>query len=80
MKIYMKEPKPEESPTITLMWVGVIAALFKLIVADASIWGITFGSFSGADFALVVSPFLALYGHKRIIKNKRKSSLDSGED
>ena len=70
--IYLKEPQEGKSPTLTLLYIGVGAALLKLLIADSEIMGITFGPFSGADFALVVTPFLATYSHKRYIKAKQK--------
>lgn len=70
---YLKDPTTKEpSPTLTMMFLGVGAALLKLIVAGSTIVGIKFGEFSGVDFAAVVSPLFALYGHKRTVISKDK--------
>jgi hypothetical protein len=64
--MYLKDPTTKEpSPTLTMVFIGVSVALGKLLIAGSTVKGITFGEFSGADFALVVAPFIALYGHKR---------------
>jgi hypothetical protein len=77
---YLKDPKTNEpSPTLTLMWVGVIVALIKLLLADTTFAGIQFGSFSGSDFALVISPFVALYGHKRQVNAASENKKQKGE-
>lgn len=63
---YMQDPKTKEpSPTLTMMFIGVCVALLKLLLSDATVLGVHLSTFSGVDFAAVVTPFLALYGHKR---------------
>lgn len=74
----------EPSQTVTLMWLGVAVALLKLLLSGAEWNGLKAGEFSGADFALVVSPFLALYGHKKqgmakLEANRNKEQMDAPE-
>lgn len=68
---YLKDPSTKEpSPTLTLCFIGVNAALAKLFLAGFTCCGLKFSEFTGADFALVVSPFLALLAHKRQVRAK----------
>jgi hypothetical protein len=69
---YLKDPSSgQPSPTLTLMVGGVLIMLLKLLFADSTVFGLKLGAFSGGDFAMAVSPLLALYGHKRAIGAKQ---------
>jgi hypothetical protein len=79
---YLKDPTTQEpSPTLTMAFIGVSAALAKLFLAGFVCCGVKFSEFTGADFALVVSPFLALIAHKRQVMASmaKKSSEQEGE-
>lgn len=67
---YIKDDNGVKSQTTTLVWIGIITASIKLILAGGTFWGMQFGEFSGSDYAMVVSPFLALLAHKRHVNKK----------
>jgi hypothetical protein len=67
---YFKDDKGKPSLSTTLAVVGVIAALGKLYLSGFACCGIKFADFGGSDFAMVVSPFLALLAHKKQVESK----------
>lgn len=75
--MYLKDDKGAKSQTITLVWVGLITASLKLFLAGGKFWGMEFGEFSGSDYALVISPFLALLAHKKQVAAKSSAKLSS---
>lgn len=72
---YLKDDNDRRSQTTTLVWVGIATASLKLVVAGGKFWGVEFGEFSGADYALVVGPFLGLLAHKRHVQKGALSTL-----
>lgn len=63
--MWIKDSKGEKSVTLTVVISTLLVALGKLLVAGLTIKGITFGTFSGTDFAAVVTPVFALYWGRR---------------
>jgi len=64
--MYLTDPKNgKKSVSLTLLIIGFITALVKLLLADSTIKGFTFGSFSGSDFSMVVGTVAALYFSRR---------------
>ena len=60
--MYLKDPKTnKKSVTLTIMVVGFCVALLKLLLAGMSFNGITFGEFSGTDFATVFGSIGTIY-------------------
>jgi hypothetical protein len=79
--MYLNDPKTKEpSPTLTMMFIGVSVALVKLLLSEATVFGIKLSAFSGTDFAMVVGPFLALYGHKRQVFSGAKGNAEQTDD
>lgn len=72
---YLKDDNGNKSQTTTLVWVGLATASIKLILAGGKFWGLEFGDFDGADYGMVVAPFLALLAHKRHVNNAIKPAL-----
>lgn len=71
---YLKDPSTgEDSPTLTLLFIGVIGAFVKLYLAGFECCGLKFSDFTGVDFGMVVAPFVGLYGHKRHVAAKEGS-------
>lgn len=63
---FIKDPKSgEPSATLTLLVVGFITALFKLLTSGMVYGSINLGTFSGADFAEVVGSLGALYAARK---------------
>lgn len=73
--MYLKDDNGVKSQTTTLVWIGIGTASLKLFLAGFTCCGFTFGAFSGSDYAMVVSPFLALLAHKRHV-NAGKSKQE----
>lgn len=74
---YLKDDNGVKSMTTTLVWVGIATASLKLLLAGTTLYGITFGDFSGSDYALVVAPFLALLAHKRQVKARSTDQTEA---
>jgi hypothetical protein len=77
---YIKDDNGIKSQTTTLVWVGIITASVKLILAGSTFAGVSFGEFSGSDYAMVVAPFLALLAHKRHVNKDNKKPPTDGDD
>lgn len=68
---WIKDPKDNKpSVSLTLLMVGFITVLVKLIFAGMSYKEFTFGPFSASDFGLAISPLAALYWGRRLPNNK----------
>lgn len=63
--MWIKDSKGEKSVTLTVVVSTLTVALGKLLMSGMVIKGIQFGSFSGTDFAAVVTPVFALYWGRR---------------
>jgi len=60
--MWLKDPKTKKpSVTLTIMITGFVTALLKLLVSGISYNGLSFDSFSGADFAAVFGAIGAIY-------------------
>lgn len=66
MMLWLKDPKTKEpSVTLTLLVVGFIVAVAKLLVSGITLQTITLSQFTGGDFATVVGSLGALYWGRR---------------
>lgn len=64
--MWIKDPKTDKkSVTLTLLVVGVSVALFKLVASGLTVYGVSFETFPGVDFAAVVGALGALYGFRK---------------
>ena len=64
--MYLKDPKTDKpSVSLTLLITGFTVALVKLLVSNSTMYGVTFGVFSGSDFSMVVGTLAALYFSRR---------------
>jgi hypothetical protein len=63
--MWIKDTKGEKSATLTITVATVGIALLKLLLSGMEIKGISFGDFSGTDFAAVVTPVFGLYWGRR---------------
>jgi len=71
--MWIKDPKTQnKSVTVTLLVWGFIAGIFKLLLADATIKGITFGGFTGTDFAAMIGAIGAVYGFRKHTDKDKK--------
>ena len=66
----MKDPRENDKPSVslTLLMMGFIVAIVKLLFADMTVGDFRFGAFSGADFAGVVGALGAIYGWRKQVK------------
>lgn len=63
---FIKDPKTgDPSVTLTMLVVGFITALFKLLTSGIIYGNINLGSFSGSDFAAVVGSLGAIYAARK---------------
>jgi len=66
MKVWIQDPKTSKSSvTLTLLVIAFLVSVFKLLLSGMTVQGITFGEFSGTDFATVVGSIGALYGFRK---------------
>lgn len=76
---YLKDPTTKEpSPTLTMMVVGVGAIVAKYFFSGVVVAGITIASVNGYEAAALITPFLALYGHKRVVAKVASKKSEKG--
>lgn len=70
--MYLKDPKSgQKSVTMTMMVVGYIVALFKLLFAGVAYKSFSMGAFAASEFAIIIGALGALYaGRKYTDKDK----------
>jgi hypothetical protein len=60
--MWITDPKSKEkSVTVTFFTFGFIVALGKLFVSGATVYGFTFGTFTGGEFATVMAALGGVY-------------------
>ena len=70
MSLWLRDPKSKKkSATLTLLVVGFITILGKLLLSDVTIHGVHFNYFSGGDFALAIGALGGLYVGRRFQSN-----------
>jgi hypothetical protein len=62
---YLKNSNGEESLTATLLVATFVVTLLKLLLAGVEYKGLSFGKFSGSDFAAAIGAVGALYWGRR---------------
>ncbi len=68
--MWMEDPKTNEpSVTMTLMVVGVLVAILKLLMSGVTINGFAMSTFTGVDFAAVVAALGGVYGWRKKMDN-----------
>lgn len=60
--MYLKDPDTkQESVSLTLLVVGFVPCLLKLLTSGITFGSMNLGTFTGSDFALAVGALAALY-------------------
>jgi hypothetical protein len=76
MAFWIRDPKNHKpSVTLTLLVVGFVVCLAKLIVSDMAIGPIHFSAFTGTDFALAVGAVSALYWGRKVTDREPKAPV-----
>lgn len=69
--MWIKDPQTkEESVSVTLLVVGFVPCLLKLLTSGVTYGSINLGTFSGSDFAIAVGALAALYWGRRHTDSK----------
>jgi TRAP-type C4-dicarboxylate transport system permease large subunit len=69
--MWIKDSEGTKSVTLTVVVATLGVALGKLLLSGMVIKGIEMGTFTGTDFAAVVTPVFALYwGRRNLNMNK----------
>lgn len=64
--MWLKDPKTgEKSVTVTVFTATWAIALAKLLLAGLSIGSVTFGSFPGSEFAVVIGAAGSIYAARK---------------
>jgi len=64
--MWFKDPKTgKKSATLTFFIIAFAVAIVKILLADLTIKGFAFGSFSGTDFATVIAAVGGVYGFRK---------------
>ena len=81
MRFYLKDPKTSQpSVTLTMMLVGFLVLIFKLLTSGMVIHGIHFGIFTGSDFGVALGALGAIYGFRKHTDHEAHSDKASDED
>ena len=82
--MWIKDSKDEKSITATVLMVTLITCLGKLFLSNFIIGSVSFGVFSGMDFAAIMTPTFAFYWGRRQVKidigKERKIDLLEGKE
>ena len=64
--MWLKDPKTgKKSVTLTLFLIAFMVAITKVLLAGLTIKELSFGAFTGADFAAVVGAMGGVYGFRK---------------
>jgi len=81
MKIWINDPKTgKSSVTLTLFLIGFFVGTAKLALSALTIYGMSFETFSGADYAAVIGAVGAIYGFRKYTDKNKTDATDSGNE
>lgn len=71
--MWLQDPKTKQpSVTLTLMTVGFVICMIKLLLAGNIFGKFTFGEFSGVDFGAVMASLVTIYGYRKTTDANKK--------